>query len=98
MQKHYDDLRCSDLCSDLFSTYLRFRVVFFTPRAAYEMRISDWSSDVCSSDLLVAHVAGRGNFRCIDLPRPAGAARRRRLLRRGALENDLRQRVPGTTL
>src|SRR3546814_16114865 len=25
---------------------------FFKLRAAYEMRISDWSSDVCSSDLL----------------------------------------------
>src|SRR3546814_4543384 len=26
-------------------------VFFFTPKTAYEMRISDWSSDVCSSDL-----------------------------------------------
>src|SRR3546814_2285275 len=26
-------------------------VVFFKQKAAYEMRISDWSSDVCSSDL-----------------------------------------------
>src|SRR3546814_5575125 len=25
---------------------------FFTLKTAYEMRISDWSSDVCSSDLL----------------------------------------------
>src|SRR3546814_6261650 len=25
--------------------------VFFKQKAAYEMRISDWSSDVCSSDL-----------------------------------------------
>src|SRR3546814_8266557 len=24
---------------------------FFKPETAYEMRISDWSSDVCSSDL-----------------------------------------------
>src|SRR3546814_5161055 len=29
---------------------------FFKQKTAYEMRISDWSSDVCSSDLdLVAH-------------------------------------------
>src|SRR3546814_7752826 len=28
-------------------------VVFFKQKTAYEMRISDWSSDVCSSD--VAH-------------------------------------------
>src|SRR3546814_6955754 len=26
---------------------------FFEQKTAYEMRISDWSSDVCSSDLLV---------------------------------------------
>src|SRR3546814_4653335 len=26
-------------------------VVFFNPKTAYEMRISEWSSDVCSSDL-----------------------------------------------
>src|SRR3546814_4993322 len=29
-------------------------VFFFKQKTAYEMRISDWSSDVCSSDLLVA--------------------------------------------
>src|SRR3546814_5175547 len=28
-----------------------FSVVFFKQKTAYEMRISDWSSDVCSSDL-----------------------------------------------
>src|SRR3546814_20343992 len=27
--------------------------VFFKQKTAYEMRISDWSSDVCSSDLIV---------------------------------------------
>src|SRR3546814_8736808 len=26
-------------------------IVFFKRKTAYEMRISDWSSDVCSSDL-----------------------------------------------
>src|SRR3546814_5733499 len=30
---------------------------FFKQKTAYEMRISDWSSDVCSSDLLVGHVS-----------------------------------------
>src|SRR3546814_1314354 len=29
-------------------------VFFFKQKTAYEMRISDWSSDVCSSDLSVA--------------------------------------------
>src|SRR3546814_5190179 len=28
-----------------------FSVCFFKQKTAYEMRISDWSSDVCSSDL-----------------------------------------------
>src|SRR3546814_8879202 len=31
-----------------------FRFFFFKQKTAYEMRISDWSSDVCSSDLPVA--------------------------------------------
>src|SRR3546814_9436829 len=42
-------------------------VVFFKQKTAYEMRISDWSSDVCSSDLgrdgaaeLIAAVAAQG--------------------------------------
>src|SRR3546814_4787308 len=32
----------------MFQCYLYF---FFKEKTAYEMRISDWSSDVCSSDL-----------------------------------------------
>src|SRR3546814_16063178 len=28
-------------------------ILFFKQKTAYEMRISDWSSDVCSSDLAV---------------------------------------------
>src|SRR3546814_5486273 len=31
-------------------------VFFFKQKTAYEMRISDWSSDVCSSDLVGAEV------------------------------------------
>src|SRR3546814_12411509 len=33
---------------------LCFFVFFFKQKTAYEMRISDWSSDVCSSDLVAA--------------------------------------------
>src|SRR3546814_2417444 len=33
---------------------------FFKQKTAYEMRISDWSSDVCSSDLAGACPAGLG--------------------------------------
>src|SRR3546814_4641289 len=33
---------------------------FFKQKTAYEMRISDWSSDVCSSDLLINRKAVMG--------------------------------------
>src|SRR3546814_5367714 len=45
--------RCCDVASICF---------FFKQKTAYEMRIRDWSSDVCSSDLLlldIVHEAGR---------------------------------------
>src|SRR3546814_983494 len=35
-----------------------FLVYVFKQKTAYEMRISDWSSDVCSSDLPPREVAG----------------------------------------
>src|SRR3546814_9255586 len=34
--------------------------VFFKQKTAYEMRISDWSSDVCSSDLRSVRAAAIG--------------------------------------
>src|SRR3546814_6547186 len=37
-----------------------FGVFFFKQKTAYEMRISDWSSDVCSSDLRTAIDGDRG--------------------------------------
>src|SRR3546814_3630901 len=41
------------ICSYLFVllTFILF-FFFFKQKTAYEMHISDWSSDVCSSDLL----------------------------------------------
>src|SRR3546814_3808559 len=38
--------------------YLLFFFFFFKQKTAYEMRISDWSSDVCSSDLLGGNGVG----------------------------------------
>src|SRR3546814_5452768 len=35
---------------------------FFKQKTAYEMRISDWSSDVCSSDLTSTISGVSGNF------------------------------------
>src|SRR3546814_1005679 len=46
----------------LIRLYIVFRVsvlifiFFFKQKTAYEMRISDWSSDVCSSDLLKSRI------------------------------------------
>src|SRR3546814_5443279 len=46
-------------------------VFFFKQKTAYEMRISDWSSDVCSSDLrcpgaVVAAAGGLPDRRAVD--------------------------------
>src|SRR3546814_6830840 len=35
-----------------YSSFVFIFFFFFKQKTAYEMRISDWSSDVCSSDLL----------------------------------------------
>src|SRR3546814_8199392 len=35
----------------MLSCMFTFAFFFFKQKTAYEMRISDWSSDVCSSDL-----------------------------------------------
>src|SRR3546814_4903833 len=43
---------CSLISTERLSSYTFFSVFFFKQKTAYEMRISDWSSDVCSSDLL----------------------------------------------
>src|SRR3546814_1422382 len=37
----------------LLTDTCRYSFFFFKQKTAYEMRISDWSSDVCSSDLLL---------------------------------------------
>src|SRR3546814_7057562 len=39
-------------------------VFFFKQKTAYEMRISDWSSDVCSSDLSRASLGSCTHSRC----------------------------------
>src|SRR3546814_9778834 len=50
-------------------------IFFFKQKTAYEMRISDWSSDVCSSDL-VAEQPGEAGMRVdgdvADLLGPVG--------------------------
>src|SRR3546814_6136704 len=55
---------------------------FFKQKTAYEMRISDWSSDVCSSDLIDVHNQPDGGAKgalartllCRSSPSPRSAA------------------------
>src|SRR3546814_1019093 len=53
----------------LSSLLVLFFFFFFKQKTAYEMRISDWSSDVCSSDL--AYLVGAGE--------PVGDTRQRQI-------------------
>src|SRR3546814_8711317 len=48
---------CDDIDLVFFFTVVWF-FFFFKQKTAYEMRISDWSSDVCSSDLFEPILAG----------------------------------------
>src|SRR3546814_8939214 len=45
-------------CFCLFVCFFFF--FFFKQKTAYEMRISDWSSDVCSSDLVEEQMVALG--------------------------------------
>src|SRR3546814_2511208 len=66
---------------------------FFKQKTAYEMRISDWSSDVCSSDL------GKGGEKTRDEQRPAPPDReagfRRALGHREADRDEAREAAEG---
>src|SRR3546814_16160234 len=57
---------------------------FFKQKTAYEMRISDWSSDVCSSDLVLARPSPSCRAAMPRRSRPNGSrpTRARNLLRR----------------
>src|SRR3546814_12933854 len=55
-------------------------VFFFKQKTAYEMRISDWSSDVCSSDLDIEqnyHAASPGQRFAYDLVKRVGGSSHR---------------------
>src|SRR3546814_1686395 len=57
-------------------------IFFFKQKTAYEMRISDWSSDVCSSDLSRSITSGRKLSSALGLPaasRPTTRQKRRSL-------------------
>src|SRR3546814_8686290 len=80
----YVSLLVVDCCLMYFLFF--FLVFFFKQKTAYEMRISDWSSDVCSSDLLQDALVD-------DLPDPETvAADRHALAKLIALLPDLPER------
>src|SRR3546814_7904037 len=62
----------------LFVVLVIFFVFFFKQKTAYEMRISDWSSDVCSSDLPSEHCRAEGKERQGDYPVLAAPAAQER--------------------
>src|SRR3546814_10537426 len=64
------------LRSVAISSFLFF---VFKQKTAYEMRISDWSSDVCSSDLVAV----------LPLPAEARGLRQRLFHHRGGIDEDL---------
>src|SRR3546814_6226344 len=68
-----------------------FYFFFFKQKTAYEMRISDWSSDVCSSDLPVVVVLADEGLRRQRLRRRTAGDRllqRRRADRRDEKPQD----------
>src|SRR3546814_3945195 len=68
---------CYDIC---FLSIVFCMFFFFKQKTAYEMRISDWSSDVCSSDL----IGGDAGFE-------AAGRHRRRSWRRGSGRSEERR-------
>src|SRR3546814_15191846 len=56
----------TDLCNECV------RVFFFNQKTAYELRISDWSSDVCSSDLACVRNGGRLSIAMRPITIPSG--------------------------
>src|SRR3546814_5303395 len=78
-----------------------YHFFFFKQNTAYEMRISDWSSDVCSSDLAAVDatkavligvaVAGLRTRRLDAVDIFLGVAELERIFRRGGGEEDFVQ-------
>src|SRR3546814_969308 len=77
------------LCS--LYVFILFFFFFFKQKTAYEMRISDWSSDVCSSDLRHDE-----SFDALWFGRSPGAACSLRIGSGRALRRARLRRVEGT--
>src|SRR3546814_2233875 len=73
------------------AAWLRWRIFCFKQKTAYEVRISDWSSYVCSSDLGARADSRRNHPRW---RRPAAIAEQAAFL--GAVERRSEERRVGT--
>src|SRR3546814_5518918 len=56
------------LCVFIGSFVSSTSIFIFKQKTAYEIRISDWSSDVCSSDLISLGVAMLAFFAVVQIP------------------------------
>src|SRR3546814_757173 len=65
---------------------LYLSIFFFKQKTSYEMRISDWSSDVCSSDLMADAILARA--REFDAADPLAEYRERFMLPEGVIYLD----------
>src|SRR3546814_10935406 len=65
---------------------LAFACFFFKQKTAYEMRISDWSSDVCSADLFERDLQPDGPRRRVE-EKLAGLVQKERRCRIHIVEN-----------
>src|SRR3546814_8523616 len=78
------------------SVYVNFDFFFFKQKTAYELRISDWSSDVCSSDLLGAwdraasqlEVAAKLDATAVPMAQTYGHAIRGETIRRAVFAGE----------
>src|SRR3546814_3321199 len=82
------------MCLNLCVLWCLFFFFFFKQKTAYEMRISDWSSDVCSSDLACSKradnncvVASQNQINQQDLSK---SRKDRRIIEIGKIMDDAR--------
>src|SRR3546814_3412076 len=74
----------------MFCSFILCLFFFFKQKTAYEMRISDWSSDVCSSDLQIGKNGKRGHAR----RQPPGRFAQPQPCPEGKAAGNLGQRCP----